>query len=150
MKKANFLNRLKKNLRGRRLVLVLILAYIVIAGGTELAATVMSSNGPYCASIDITECSVGVLIVNDNNVKYTIDQCNGGKKVCEKVQRVASLSPGKIYKTRGRTDKTPPQVLIAKDESGLIRGCVNLQFTKDTPSPITVKLSEAISCKDFL
>jgi hypothetical protein len=129
------------------IIAVFILVLVII----EVVAAVLSSRGPYCASVDPTACTISVRISNDTSKTLTIKDCIGtGSSPCRSFDQIQELQPGKTYSTLGRTDKEPPQPWLVTDENGKILGCVNLQFTNNLASPVPVPLSKLVSCKPYL
>lgn len=129
----------------------IIAVFILVVVITEIVAAVLSSHGPYCASVDPTTCTISVRISNDTSKTLTIKDCIGtGSSPCRSFDLTKELQPGKTYDTLGRTDKEPPQPWLVTDENGKILGCVNMQFTNNLASPVPVPLSKLISCKPYL
>lgn len=148
---------MKQSLKPSQRKRVVALSVILVCGAIItgfIARAASNSNDQYCQSIDPTSCNVKVEILNDTHDKLTVRQCGDDFSIsCKKHSsdlEGSLLAPSESIRTNGSREKDAPQPWIITSQAGQVKGCLNLQFTKDTPSPITVKLSEAISCKDFL
>lgn len=139
----------KLKLSSAVLLLVVIIFGVLVAFVVGLATSMSrhTANDPYCTTVDPTGCIIETRIDNDTGLTYTVKQCKDSDIPCKTFADVAKLGPGDGRTANGSTDGTP-QVWIIVDQQGTVAGCLNLEFTKDQPTPVTVPLSKMQSCRN--
>jgi hypothetical protein len=100
-----------------------------------------SSGTAYCDSVDPTEASFAVTLVDDTAEAITVQQCDVS---CSQTHETDKLVPGGRVKVNTSACGVDNWWMLKTADNGLI-GCLNLYYTRKEPD-VVVPVSRTVPC----